>query len=138
MLAFCLASEPIMPLPPILVYGIPNCDTVKKARAWLTDNAISFEFIDLKKNPISSTDVQFWLDQVQADILINQKGTTWRGLSDSEKNSTKTNSGVIDIALQHPSTIKRPLAIWPDNKVTVGFSPDSWQAIAQEYQLVAN
>jgi Spx/MgsR family transcriptional regulator len=136
MLAFCPAFDLIMALPPILVYGIPNCDTVKKARAWLTDNSISFEFIDLKKNPISSIDIQFWLDQIQANVLINQKGTTWKSLSESEKNLTKTNSGVIDIALQHPSTIKRPVAIWPDNKVTVGFSPDSWQSIAQEYQLV--
>lgn len=125
-----------MPLPPILVYGIPNCDTVKKARAWLTDNSIHFEFIDLKKNPISSSDVQFWLDQIQANVLINQKGTTWRSLTEEEKNASKTASGVIDLALHHPSSIKRPVAIWPDNKVTVGFSPDSWLGIAQEYRLV--
>lgn len=125
-----------MPLPPILVYGIPNCDTVKKARAWLTEQSIHFEFIDIKKNPISSSDIAFWLDQIQPHILINQKGTTWRGLSESEKNATKTVSGVIDVALQHPSTIKRPVAIWPDNKVTVGFNPDNWQAIAQDYLLI--
>ena len=114
-----------------LLQGLPEVEQSEGFKALHNDLTI-----DLKKNPISSSDVQFWLDQIQANVLINQKGTTWRSLTEEEKNASKTASGVIDLALHHPSSIKRPVAIWPDNKVTVGFSPDSWLGIAQEYRLV--
>ena len=71
------------------MYGIPNCDTVKKARTWLQEQELAFEFHDFKKQGLDRAAIQTWLEHQGLDVLINRKGTTWRALSDAEKASAE-------------------------------------------------
>jgi arsenate reductase (glutaredoxin) len=98
------------------IYGIPNCDTIKKTLDWFKANKLSFEFHDYKKEGISSQKLENWLDQVDQAILINRKGTTWRQLTDEQKASADTTAGAVALMQQQPSLIKRPL-IEQDGKV---------------------
>lgn len=108
--------------------GIPNCDTVKKARDWLSAQGISYDFQDFKKSPPTSEQVDSWLSQIPWDILINRKGLLWRRLSAQEQAAITSPMEAKTLALEIPSIIKRPVVRWPDGCVTVGFSPVAWQA----------
>ena len=112
----------------IRVYGIPNCDTVKKARTWLTEQGLAFEFHDLKKQGVHADQLNAWMQAVGWDKLLNRQGTTWRKLDPAEQ------AGVVDAAsaaqfLQtHVSAIKRPVVEWADGRITVGFQAPTWAA----------
>lgn len=112
----------------ITLYGIPNCDTVKKARAWLTEQGAPHQFHDFKKQGVPEAHLDQWLTSVGWDKLLNRQGTTWRKLD------AATQAGVTDAAsarallLAQPSLIKRPVAQWPDGAVTVGFAAADWLA----------
>lgn len=116
----------------ITLYGIPNCDTVKKARTWLTEHNQPFDFHDFKKDGITRELIRGWLQDVPSDVLINRKGTTWRKLSDAQKaavdNSNDDDASAIDLMLASPSVIKRPVLSYAD-KTNVGFSDDLYQQI---------
>ena len=73
-----------------VVYGIPNCDTVKKARTWLQARGVPFEFHDFKKAGLTASLVNAWLADVPLELLLNRRGTTWRGLSDAAKAAAET------------------------------------------------
>src|ERR1700692_5015537 len=92
----------------IVVYGIPNCDTVKKARVWLEKQAVPFEFHDFKKAGVSTALLQDWLKDVSLDELINRRGTTWRGLSDTYKDEAGSPAGAVGLVVHQPSLIHRP------------------------------
>ncbi len=79
----------------IKLYGIPNCDTVKKARSWLTENGIKFEFVDFKKNAPTADLIDGWLNQAALEILLNKRGTTWRKLDKDAQESATTKEGAI-------------------------------------------
>lgn len=110
----------------VQVFGIPNCDTVKKARAWLTAQGIEITFHDFKKQGLTGDRVTQWLQQVDWAVLINRKGTTWRQLSDEEKAAITDTDSAQKLAIRLPSVIKRPVVVWTNGDVTVGFDPADW------------
>ncbi|PIT51343.1 Spx/MgsR family RNA polymerase-binding regulatory protein [Snodgrassella alvi] len=110
----------------IRIYGIGQCSTVKKARQWLAEQHISAEFIDFKKTPPVTTDIQFWLTQIPKEILINRKGTTWRKLSTNEQqNALSSNEAAINLMINQPSVIKRPVLV-NNQRVLVGFDAQQY------------
>lgn len=104
----------------IKIFGIPNCNTVKKARDWLTSNNISYEFVDIKKQIPTEPQVQSWLSRVELDQLINRKGTTWRSLSEDQQKLAQTQAGAIALMLSKPSIIKRPV-LQSEDQIMLGF-----------------
>ncbi|MES2298619.1 MAG: ArsC family reductase [Pseudomonadota bacterium] len=93
----------------LTVYGIPNCDTVKKARTWLSSQALAFEFIDFKKQGLARATVVAWLEQLDWQTLVNRKGTTWRNLPDARKAAIVDAASALELMLEQPSVIKRPV-----------------------------
>lgn len=106
----------------ITLYGIPNCDTVKKARTWLDQAGLSYHFHDFKKAGLEAATVATWLQQVPWETLVNKKGTTWRGLPDDVKLSVADAASATALMLQNTSVIKRPV-LCTTNQVLVGFDP---------------
>lgn len=109
----------------ITLYGIPNCDTVKKARTWLADNGHDFTFHDFKKQGLSRELVAGWLEQLDWETLVNRKGTTWRNLPDERKAQITDKDSALALMLESPSVIKRPVLAGVGS-ASVGFSPDMY------------
>lgn len=112
----------------ITLYGIPNCDTVKKARTWLDANDVEYTFHDFKKNGITRELITGWLHDVPWDVLVNRKGTTWRNLSDEQKAAVSDGKSATALMLESPSVIKRPV-LSGAGKTSVGFTADAYQQI---------
>lgn len=112
----------------LTVYGIPNCDTVKKALTWLKDKGIAYEFHDYKKKGISSEKLEEWLTQVPYDKLVNRAGTTFKKLSDEEKSRITDNASAIALMLEKTSVIKRPI-VEADKILAVGFKAEEYENI---------
>ncbi|MDB5763523.1 MAG: ArsC family reductase [Herminiimonas sp.] len=112
----------------IRLYGIPNCDQVKKARAWLDAKAVPYVFHDFKKAGISRDLVESWLVDVAWDVLVNRKGTTWRGLPEQRKAGITDADHAIELMIESPSVIKRPV-LSAGNSTHVGFSDALYQQI---------
>ena len=108
----------------ITLYGIPHCDTVQKARTWLTDHGHDYVFHDFKKQGVPQPQIDQWLKAVGWETLINRKGTSWRLLDDATKAGVTDAAAARAVALLQPSVIKRPVVEWADGEVTVGFKPD--------------
>lgn len=113
------------------LYGIPNCDTVKKARSWLEQHGIAYTFHDFKKAGLDQGIVNAWLAHLEWDALINRKGTTWRALSDERKAAVADANSAIALMLESPSVIKRPVLVY-DNSTYVGFSGETYQRILKK------
>lgn len=111
-----------------ILYGIPNCDTVKKARTWLDSQGVVYTFHDFKKAGLTAGIVQGWLTQVDWNILVNRKGTTWRALSDARKAAVTDAKTAAELMLESPSVIKRPV-LSSDDTTHVGFSDALYQQI---------
>jgi arsenate reductase len=112
----------------ITLYGIPNCDQVRKARAWLNDHALSFDFHDFKKAGLNRSLIEPWLAHVAWDVLVNRKGATWRSLSDQQKAAITDADSAIELMVELPSMIKRPV-LSIDKSIHVGFSDPLYQQI---------
>lgn len=112
------------------LYGIKNCDTVKKARKWFETRGLDYRFHDFREEGLQQTLVQRWLDQVGVDVLVNRRSTTWKQLDDAEKEKALTRDGV-DVLLQHPTLIKRPVICMGD-RVHVGFQEATFQSVWDE------
>lgn len=112
----------------ITLYGIPNCDTVKKARTWLADNGHEFAFHDFKKQGLERAQVESWLAQLDWETLVNRKGTTWRNLPDERKAQIIDKASACELMLENPSVIKRPV-LQGAGPLNVGFSADQYRAI---------
>jgi len=110
------------------LYGIPNCDTVKKARTWLDQNGIAFTFHDFKKAGLDAPTVQAWLKDVEWETLVNRKGTTWRGLPDTAKEAVVDAASAQALMLESTSVIKRPV-LQHEGKTHVGFSDAAYRQI---------
>jgi arsenate reductase (glutaredoxin) len=110
----------------LILYGIPNCDTVKKARAWLADQGVPHAFHDFKKQGVPPERLDAWLRAAGADRLLNRQGTTWRKLDPAVQARSAQAEGARALMLEQPSVIKRPVAEWPDGSITVGFDPTQW------------
>ena len=109
----------------VTLYGIPNCDQVKKARAWLDAHQVAYTFHDFKKHGLARELAARWLAEVDSGILINRKGTTWRALDDARKALVDKGLGPstekIALLLEHPGVIKRPV-LDIGGTITVGFA----------------
>lgn len=116
----------------ITVYGIPNCDSVKKARVWLAEHGHNYQFHDFKKQGLPEAALDTWLTALGWEKVLNKQGTTWRQLPDEVK------AGVVDAAsakavlLANSSCVKRPVIDWGDGRVTVGFAPQGWDTLGAQ------
>ncbi len=113
------------------LYGIPNCDTVKKARTWLAEHGHDFEFHDFKKQGLSRELAARWLEQLDWEVLVNRKGMTWRNLPDERKAAITDKAAVLELMLENPSVIKRPVLAGA-GPLNVGFSADQYARIFAE------
>ena len=110
------------------LYGIPNCDTVKKARTWLADHDQAFDFHDFKKQGLDSAAVAAWLEQIDWEELVNRKGTTWRKLTDERRAAVTDKASALTLMLEQPSVVKRPV-LDRGGKFSVGFSDAQYQQL---------
>ncbi|MGH1378040.1 MAG: ArsC family reductase [Alphaproteobacteria bacterium] len=110
-----------------IIYGIKNCDTMKKAFKWLDSNNVEFKFHDYKKQDIDKDILQQAIKDHGWENVINRRGTTWRKLSDEVKESTD-NASAIDLALDNPSIVKRPL-LSHKGCIFLGFKDDEYSSI---------
>jgi arsenate reductase len=112
---------------PVTIYGIKNCDTMKKARAWLDQRGVAYAFHDYKASGIDRGRLEGWARAVGWETLINRAGTTFRKLPDNDKNGL-TEKKAIALMLDQPSMIKRPV-LDIDGRLMVGFKPEQYAAI---------
>lgn len=115
----------------IIVYGISNCDTVKKARAWLTAQGLEHAFHDFKKHGVPADRLPAWCQAVGWEKLLNRQGTTWRKLGDDLQAGAKDAAGAQALMLAHPSVVKRPVVAWRGDSglITVGFDALRWAEV---------
>lgn len=118
----------------ITLYGIPNCDTVKKARTWLDQAHVAYTFHDFKKAGLSAATVELWMQQVSWEILVNRKGTTWRKLDESVRNDVVDAASASALMLAHTSVIKRPVLVLAESsqkssQIVVGFDAAQYQSL---------
>ncbi|REG86896.1 ArsC family reductase [Marinomonas pollencensis] len=109
----------------ISIYGIKNCDTMKKAFRWLDEHNIEYQFFDYKKVGVDSKLAKQWLAQQDWQQIINKRGTTWRKLDDETKDAMD-NANALEIMQAQPSIIKRPLII-KDSEIILGFNAEEYQ-----------
>jgi Spx/MgsR family transcriptional regulator len=110
----------------ISLYGIPNCDTVKKARKWLEAKGLDYDFHDYKKEGADPAKLRAWVAAKGWEVLLNRRGTTFRKLSDEEKSDIDA-AKAITVMAEHNSTIKRPV-LEHDGGLLVGFNEAEWSA----------
>ena len=111
----------------IKMYGIPNCDTIKKARKWLDNNAIDYDFHNYKKDGVPEKQLKKWIKDKGWEVLLNKRGTTWRKLDDKTKNSVNEKSA-IRIMLDNPAIIKRPV-LESGKTLLIGFKDEDYQQL---------
>ena len=111
----------------ITLYGIPNCDSVKKARAWLAAQGTAHQFFDFKKQGVPEQRLTTWVEALGWAPLINTRGTTWRKLDDATRAGVGDAPAAIALMLAHPSVIKRPVMEWGNCSVSVGFDDVEWR-----------
>ena len=110
------------------IYGIKNCDTMKKAFTWLDSKGIKYVFHNYKTDGIDENTILDWLKKLPLDQVINMKGATWRGLSEEEKASVIDINKAINLMIAKPSMIKRPLVQF-NQKYILGFSEQEWLSL---------
>ena len=109
----------------IALFGIPNCDTVKKARTWLDAAGLDYTFHDYKKEGADPQQLAGWVTAKGAEVVLNRRGTTFRKLSEADR--ARAESDQVAVMVEQPSLIKRPVAEYPGG-LLVGFSPAEWEA----------
>lgn len=115
------------------LYGIPNCNTVKKARDWLQQHAVAYEFHDFKKLGLDNATAQSWLQQQPWEKLVNRSGMTWRNLSEAEKNAVVDAASAQALMQEKTSVIKRPIVVNNEKIITLGFNETEYaQLFAKE------
>lgn len=108
----------------ITIYGIPNCDTMKKARAWLEDHGVDYVFHDYRKQGLEPGRLDGWMEKLGWEVLLNKAGTTFRKLPDTDKENIDTGRAKA-LMLAHPTMIKRPV-LDVDGRLLVGFKPEAY------------
>jgi len=111
------------------VYGIPNCNTVKKARDWLESNGVAYEFHDFKKQGLDAATADHWLSQQPWEKLVNRAGMTWRGLSDESKASITDSASAKVLILDKTSVIKRPVLVENNMILALGFDEANYRKL---------
>lgn len=117
-----------MNTPTLTVYGIPNCDTVKKARSWLTEHGVSYAFHDFKKQGVPADLLPQWLAAAGWQTLVNRKGTTWRKFDEATRAAVVNDASATALMLANPSVIKRPVVAWGGGGISVGFDAEGFAA----------
>ncbi len=112
--------------PGVTLYGIANCDTVKKARAFLAEREVACEFHDFKKLGVAAQLLERWIAALGWQPLVNRQGSTWRKLDEAEQQGVVDARSAIELMRSAPSVIKRPVVEWPDGETTVGFDAQAW------------
>lgn len=110
----------------VTVYGIPNCDTMKKARTWLDSQNIAYAFHDYKKAGIDAAKLRSWCNDLGWNVVLNRAGTTFKALPQEDKDNLDAGKAIA-LMLAQPSMIKRPI-IESGAKILVGFKPDAYAA----------
>ena len=108
----------------VIVYGIPNCDTVKKARSWLDQHGVAFTFHDYKKQGVDAERIAGWVEQAGWEQVLNRRGTTFRALPDADKVDIDA-AKAVSIMAANSSCIKRPI-VEHAGELLVGFNADAW------------
>ena len=111
-----------------ILYGIPNCDTVKRARDWLTSQGVAYEFHDFKKQGVPAGHLAAWVQAAGWERVLNRKGTTWRKLPEAQQAAVVDGASAQALMREQASVIKRPVVEWDDGRITVGFDPADWEA----------
>jgi arsenate reductase len=111
----------------VTIYGIPNCDTMKKARAWLDGHGVAYDFHDYRTNGLERERLKSWVGKVGWERLLNKASTTFRELPDKDKSSVDEPKAIA-LMLAQPTMIKRPV-LDKDGALTVGFKPDIYEAV---------
>ena len=112
---------------PITIYGIKNCDTMKKARAWLDQHGAEYSFHDYKASGIAREKLESWAKKTSWETLLNRSGLTFKKLPDKDKQGL-TEKKALALMLDQPSMIKRPVLELPGGKLVVGFKPEVYGA----------
>lgn len=111
---------------PLTLYGIPNCDTVKKARVWLEQAGVAYDFHNYKSSGVDADRLRDWVQRLGWEVLLNRAGTTFRKLPEADRANIDTDKAIA-LMLANPSAIKRPV-LAGDGVLLVGFKPDAWTA----------
>jgi len=111
----------------IKIYGIPNCDTMKKARKWLDSNNLEYEFYDYKKLGVPEKNLEQWIKKAGWQVVLNKRGTTWRKLNEGIKNNIDEKSS-IQVMLKNASAIKRPV-LEDGETLLIGFKEDEYKTL---------
>lgn len=112
----------------MIVYGIKNCNTVQKALKWLDEHAIEYTFHDYKKEGISKEKLEAWCSEKSWEILVNKRGTTWRNLTEQEKEAVTNLDNAVVLMHEKTSIIKRPV-VESDGKILVGFDANEYSSL---------
>lgn len=117
-------------MPEPILFGISNCDTVRKARRWLEQRDLAYRFHDFRKDGLTSRQIKSWLKQVDWEALLNKRGRTWRELSEQDKKVHSANQAV-DLCVRYPALIKRPVL---DNggNIEIGFDPERYSQLFKQ------
>jgi arsenate reductase len=110
----------------LILHGIPNCDTVRKARAWLDGRGTRYRFRDFRKEPPALDELAQWADAAGWEVLLNRRGTTFRGLPEEDRSGIDREKA-LRLMAQHPSLIKRPVVTGGDGQVSVGFAAEQFE-----------
>ena len=111
----------------VTLFGIPNCDTIKKARRWLEQNQVEYVFHDFRQDGVDAELLKSWFKKIDWTVVLNQRSRTWRELSDSDKSNLSPDK-VIRIMLKHPSIIKRPV-LATGSKLAIGFDENEYRKL---------
>jgi Spx/MgsR family transcriptional regulator len=111
----------------LTLYGIANCDTIKKARRWLDEHDLAYRFHDYRKDGLDESQLRTWADELGWENLLNRRGTTWRRLSDAEREDLDRDRAVA-LLLQYPAMIKRPLLDTGAQRL-LGFAADRYEQV---------
>jgi len=109
----------------VTLYGIPNCDTVKRARAWLAEQGAAYDFHDFKKAGVPAA-LPRWITALGWERLLNRTGTTWRKLDEAQRAAVTDASSAAALMQAQPSVVKRPVVQWADGSFSVGFDAADW------------
>jgi len=112
------------------VYGIKNCDTVKKALNWLEENQVKYEFHDYKKLGVTEDKLKEWSEKVGYEPLINKRGTTWKKLDSEIQNAVTSADAAFKLMQDKTSVIKRPI-LESDGEIVLGFDPEAFQKLVK-------
>jgi Spx/MgsR family transcriptional regulator len=112
-----------------VLHGIPNCDTVKRARAWFAAKGLAHRFHDFKKEGVPTEALGDWLAEAGWERLLNRQGTSWRKLDEARKAVVVDAASAAALMREQPSVIKRPVVRWPGGELTVGFDEAQYERL---------